>query len=158
MGLRADALVCVCGGRTGCGGGGGRGSEVGNRGAGGCGRPAWVSVDPQLRVGLVAGYRAHPEVSPGARVVGGWEPGFCSLSAGSLGGGLPVLELSRLGGGPRLTQQCLGAGWESLILPGNDGGPCPCVSDIYRLPPPPTPAGCNPLSRTSPHTVEAPSS
>lgn len=48
----------------------------------------------------------------------------------------PGPEVGRLGGGPRLTQQCLGAGWESLILPGNDGGPCPCVSDIYRLRPP----------------------
>ena len=37
------------------------------------------------------------------------------------------------GGGPRLTQQCLGAGWESLILPGNDGGPCLSASDVHRL-------------------------
>lgn len=74
----------------------------------------------------MAGCRPHPEVSPGKRVLGGWEPGFCSLPTGNLGLGLPDLEVGRLGGGPRLTQQCLGAGWESLILPGNDGGPCPC--------------------------------
>lgn len=60
---------------------------------------------------------------------GGRELGFCSLSRGSLGLRLPDREVGRLGGGPRLTQQCLGAAWESLILPGNDGGPRPCVSD-----------------------------
>lgn len=37
------------------------------------------------------------------------------------------------GGGPRLTQQCLGAGWESLILPGNDGGPCLSTSQSHHL-------------------------
>lgn len=42
-----------------------------------------------------------------------------------------ILEVDWLGRGPRLTQQCLGAGWESLILPGNDGGPCPCVSVVH---------------------------
>lgn len=37
---------------------GGRGSKAENRWAG-----AWVSGAPQLGVGLVAGCRAHPEVS-----------------------------------------------------------------------------------------------
>lgn len=104
------------------------------------------------------GLQGSPGSVPRDWVVGGWEPGFRSLSTRSPGGGLPDLDVGRLGGGPRLTQQCLGAGWESLILPGNDGGPCPCVSDIYRLGAPGPTAGCDPLSRTSPHTVDASSS
>lgn len=114
-----------------------------------------ASVGPQLRVELLAGCRAHPEVSLGTRVVvGGRELGFCSLPRESLGLGLPAWEVGRLGGGPRLTQQCLGAGWESLILPGNDGGPRPCVSD---RPLPQAPAGCSPPRLALPHTPESPS-
>lgn len=45
-----------------------------------------------------------------------------------------ILKVDWLGRGPRLTQQCLGAGWESLILPGNDGGPCPCVIGVHGGP------------------------
>ena len=65
--------------------------------------------------------RLTRKCSPGTRVVGD----------GGLGLGL-ALD-GRRGGGPRLTQQCLGAGWESLILPGNDGGPCLSASDVHGL-------------------------
>ena len=94
--------------------------------------------------------------SPGSvlRDSGGWggrEPGLCSFSTGSLGLGLPDLEIGRLGGGPRLTQQCLGAGWESLILPGKDGGPCPCVSGIFYSRPS-AGCSCSPPIPEPPHT------
>lgn len=66
--------------------------------------------------------------------LGGWGQGsaagwLCPLRIGSKG---PCPRGSSMGGGPRLTQQCLGAGWESLILPGNDGGLRPCFGHLRR--------------------------
>lgn len=152
--MRSGELLCV-GGRGKLWGWWGKGLRGGEETGRGLLKPCLGLSGSGVRVGLVAGCRAHPEVSPGTRVVGGWEPGFCSLSTWSLGLGLPDLEGGRLGGGPRLTQQCLGAGWESLILPGNDGGLCSCISDIHCLRPP-GPSG-NPPSQPSLHNLEAPS-
>lgn len=107
---------------------------------------------PTVQGGAGGRLQGSPGSVPQGRGSGGGELGLCSLSRGSLGLGLPDREVGRLGGGPRLTQQCLGAGWESLILPGNDGGPRPCVSD-HPLPPAAAPHGW-----PSPHTLESPSS
>ena len=110
----------VCGGRDRFWGWWGRGSGWRRDGQG----ASEVLLGPQRINNPGWGWwplQAHPEVSPGTRVVGD----------GSLGLGL-ALD-GRRGGGPRLTQQCLGAGWESLILPGNDGGPCLSASDVHGL-------------------------
>lgn len=110
----------VCGGRDWLWGWWGRGSGWRRDGQG----ASEVLLGPQWINNPGWGWwplQAHPEVSPGTRVVGD----------GGLGLGL-ALD-GRRGGGPRLTQQCLGAGWESLILPGNDGGPCLSASDVHGL-------------------------
>ena len=121
----------------------GKGLRVEKRWSGGFRSSARALVDQQPRVGLVAAAGS---------------PGSVPRDAGGGGGGLGLgLALDGWrGGGPRLTQQCLGAGWESLILPGNDGGPClrpatstasgaPCAqllaSPLPNLPPPPSPGG-----------------
>lgn len=82
-------MYCGSGQAAGVGEGG---SEAGGRRTRGFGRLLGRQPGPsnqRPRVWLVAGSKAHQEVSPGTRVVGGWEPGICSFSAGSLGLKLP---------------------------------------------------------------------
>lgn len=130
----------------------GSGSEA-ERWAEGFGRPAQASVDQQARVGLVVAAGLTRKCPQGR---GWWGMGArVPQLPGSLGRGLPALSGWR-GGGPRLTQQCLGAACESLILPGNDGGPCPCASDVHRLRPP-APRWLRPPLPNVPTTPEAPS-
>lgn len=109
-------------------------------------------------VALVVGSQGRTRKCPQGR--GRWgdgrlrDPQRRSRPRRSKGLGPPELEVGRLGGGPRLTQQCLGAGWESLILPGNDGGPWPRVSDRHGLRPSAAPS--NPCPSCSPPTRNPP--